>query len=107
MNWLIYAALLFFLYQLISKSGSKVLDGLGATPKPKRKPRPRRSMGRSPYEVLGVEPDASQAEIKRAYQEKIRQYHPDRVANAAVELQELAEKRSKELNGAYAELSGD
>jgi len=104
-SWLIYAVLLFLLYQMISKSGSKVLDGAGAAPKPK--PSPRGPAGRSPYEVLGVEPDATRAEIKRAYQEKIRQYHPDRVANAAAELQELAEKRSKELNAAYAELTGD
>jgi DnaJ-domain-containing protein 1 len=97
------AVLLFLIYQMISKSGSKVLEG--ALPKPKGSPKP--AGGRPAHEVLGVEPDASPAEIKRAYQQKIQQYHPDRVANAAPELQELAEKRSKELNAAYAQLSGD
>ena len=48
--------------------------------------------------------DASEEEIKRAYQDKMRQYHPDRVASAAPEIQALAEKRSKEINAAYRAL---
>ena len=103
MKLVFFAVLLFLIYQMISKSTSKVLEG--ATPKPKGGPKPPTPGGRAAHEVLGVEPDASQEEIKRAYQQKIRQYHPDRVANAAPELQELAEKRSKELNAAYAQLS--
>jgi curved DNA-binding protein CbpA len=31
----------------------------------------------------------------------MRRYHPDRVVNAADELRDLAEKRSKEINWAY------
>lgn len=30
-----------------------------------------------PHEVLGVDEDASEEEIKRAYREKVKQYHPD------------------------------
>ena len=104
MKLVFFAVLLFLIYQMISKSSSKVLEG--ATPKPKGGSKPPNG-GRAAHEVLGVEPDASQEEIKRAYQEQIRQYHPDRVANAAPELQELAEKRSKELNAAYALLHRD
>ncbi|MFM0356467.1 J domain-containing protein [Paraburkholderia nemoris] len=31
----------------------------------------------SPYELLGIEPDASMDEVKRAYRLKVRLYHPD------------------------------
>ena len=54
------------------------------------------------YEVLGVSPSASMAEIKSAYRTKISGYHPDRVASLAEELRELAEERSKAINEAYA-----
>jgi DnaJ-class molecular chaperone len=60
--------------------------------------------GPPPHEVLGVSTDASDEEIKRAYQDKMRQYHPDRVAGAGPELRDLAEKRSKEINAAYQQL---
>jgi DnaJ like chaperone protein len=59
---------------------------------------------RAAHEVLGVEPDADVDAIRRAYQQRMREYHPDRVAGLATELQELAERRAKEINAAYDEL---
>lgn len=71
-------------------------------------PRPRAqddpSGERPPWEVLGVSPNASQEEIRDAYQRVIQQYHPDRVAHMAPELRDLAERRTKEINAAYAAL---
>ena len=32
---------------------------------------------RSPYDVLGVEPSASNEDVKRAYREKVKHLHPD------------------------------
>ena len=52
-----------------------------------------------PYSVLGVKPDASDDEIKRAYRELARKYHPDNYQNNP--LADLAEEKMKEINEAY------
>lgn len=54
---------------------------------------------RDPYEVLGVKPGASDDEIKRAYRELARKYHPDNYQNNP--LADLAEEKMKEINEAY------
>ena len=51
--------------------------------------------------VFGLTSDASDAEVDQAWRRLISQYHPDRVAGAAPELQRQAEERSRELNAAY------
>ncbi|MCD7928356.1 MAG: DnaJ domain-containing protein [Oscillospiraceae bacterium] len=52
-----------------------------------------------PYQVLGVKSDASDEEIKRAYRELARKYHPDNYQNNP--LADLAEEKMKEINEAY------
>src|SRR3954464_5754261 len=52
------------------------------------------------YEVLGVSKDASQDEIKKAYRELARKWHPDRNPDDA-----QAEERFKEIQQAYDVLS--
>lgn len=74
---------------------------------PPKRPRPEASkkMTRArAFTILQVSEMATPVEIKRAYQDLVAQYHPDRVAGAAPELQQLAERRTKELNLAYATL---
>jgi DnaJ like chaperone protein len=53
--------------------------------------------------ILGVSPQAGMDEIRRAYQQRIAEYHPDKVARLGAELRELAERKSKEINLAYDE----
>jgi molecular chaperone DnaJ len=57
------------------------------------------SAKRDYYEVLGVDRQASEAEVKKAFRRLARQYHPD--VNKAPE----AETRFKEINEAYEVLS--
>jgi molecular chaperone DnaJ len=53
------------------------------------------------YEVLGVDRRANDVELKRAFRELARQYHPD------VNPGRSAEERFKEANEAYAVLSDE
>lgn len=53
------------------------------------------------YEILGVRPDASQAEIRTAYLKLAKQWHPDRNTGNEVD----AERRFKEIAYAYGVLS--
>lgn len=57
----------------------------------------------NPYEVLGIKEGASQEEIKAAYREQVKKYHPDKHTDNP--LQELAEEKLQEINEAYEYLS--
>lgn len=54
---------------------------------------------RDPYEVLGVSRTASDSEIKKAYHELVKKYHPDNYTDNP--LADLASERMKEINEAY------
>lgn len=59
----------------------------------------------NPYSVLGVSPSASNEEIKKAYRELSRKYHPDSYANNP--LSDLAEEKFKEVQEAYDQVMKD
>lgn len=59
---------------------------------------------RTHYDILGVKPSASAAEIKKAYHKLALQYHPDKAVDNGYTL-EQAQKLMTELNEAYAVLS--
>lgn len=52
-----------------------------------------------PYQVLGVSPDASDEEIKKAYRRLAKKYHPDLNPNDAE-----AAKKMQEINAAYEQI---
>lgn len=53
----------------------------------------------NPYEILGIREGASIDEVKRAYKELVKKYHPDQYQNHP--LSDLAEEKLKEINQAY------
>ena len=57
---------------------------------------------KNPYEVLGVSPNASDEEVKKAYRDLARKYHPDKYRDS--DLADLANEKMKEINAAYEEV---
>ena len=55
-----------------------------------------------PYKVLGVAREASDEEIKKAYRELARKYHPDNYVDNP--LADLVEEKMKEINEAYDQI---
>ena len=52
-----------------------------------------------PYKILGVPNNATDDEVKKAYRELVRKYHPDNYHDNP--LSDLAENKMKEVNEAY------
>lgn len=76
-------------------------------PPPRNEPPPKPPQRNQPMtienalSVLGLTRQSTIAELKRAYRDLIRQYHPDRVSDLGPELKELAESKAKEINAAH------
>lgn len=59
-------------------------------------------MTSNPYEILGVDPSASDDDIKKAYRRLSRKYHPD--ANINNPNKDQAEAKFKEIQAAYTQI---
>ncbi|MBE0618109.1 MAG: TerB family tellurite resistance protein [Proteobacteria bacterium] len=53
------------------------------------------------YDILGLPPSAGVDEVKRAYRELAKKYHPDMVAHLGVEFRDLANRKFLEVQQAY------
>ena len=58
------------------------------------------------YAQLGLEPSASDAEVKKAYRKLVSQYHPDKLVSHGLpeEMMEMAKIRVREINTAYDQI---
>ena len=60
--------------------------------------------GKDPYTVLGVEPTASDAQVKSAYRKLVNIWHPDRFQNKSQAEIDTATEKFKEIQAAYEEI---
>lgn len=56
------------------------------------------------YSTLGIKADATNAEVKDAYRNMVKKYHPDRYATQGAEAQAKAEQKFKEVQAAYEKI---
>ena len=93
-------------WQLFKGAGRRVLEATSAA-KPSSKTYTAIDFKRTDtsYTVLGVSEDASAEEIKRAYRQKMSQFHPDKVANMSESVRNRALEQAQLINAAYKSLT--
>ncbi|MGB3269273.1 MAG: co-chaperone DjlA [Rhodanobacter sp.] len=64
-------------------------------------PPQRAPQGPDPYAVLGIDRNADERAIKRAYRKLISEHHPDRLGDLPEDMRKRAEARASEINAAY------
>lgn len=53
------------------------------------------------YKILEISPDATEEEIKKAYREMAKKYHPDKVAYLGEDFKKAAHEKFRKVNEAY------
>ena len=53
------------------------------------------------YTILGISKDASEADIKKAYRDMVKKYHPDRINTNDIAIRKGAEEKFKRIQEAY------
>lgn len=70
-------------------------------------PPQRNAQGPDPYTVLGIQRDADERAIKRAYRKLISEHHPDRLGDLPEDMRRRAESRASEINAAYERVKSE
>ena len=81
-------------------AAAKMIRRVPEAPPPKPLSLPGIRLSGEPYEILGVNEDAKEPEIMRAYKESIKRFHPDRIQGQAKEQIQFYEQASAKLNQA-------
>ncbi|MDP7039475.1 MAG: J domain-containing protein [Myxococcota bacterium] len=92
-RYILPALLIWFVWRVLQRSIRTRAGSASGTETAKRL--------QTPYEILDVPVGSDFDAIKAAYQNKIRQYHPDKVADMGPEVRQVAEKHAQEINEAY------
>ena len=56
------------------------------------------------YKILEVSPNASDADVKSAYRQMVKKYHPDKVRSNDQAIKKGAEEKFKEVQRAYEQI---
>lgn len=59
------------------------------------------------YRVLGISPDATDEEVRRAYRQMVLKHHPDKVASLGEDIKRAAERKLQEINDAKAKIDNE
>lgn len=70
-------------------------------------PPQRNTQGPDPYAVLGIQRDADERAVKRAYRKLISEHHPDRLGDLPEDMRRRAEARASEINAAYERIKSE
>jgi len=86
------------------QTGSSSDSGAGPEPRPEREASQVDSIEEA-CRVLQLSRPFTTEELRAAYRQRMSQYHTDKVSSLGLELRELAESKSKDINRAFDLLS--
>lgn len=61
--------------------------------------------GADHYKTLDIESSATDTEVKAAYREMVKKYHPDKVAHLGKDFAKLADEKFKDIQKAYEKIA--
>jgi DnaJ like chaperone protein len=94
-------------YAWNAQSGGRSYGGSYGTGGGGYVPPQRNTQGPDPYAILGIQRDADDRAIKRAYRKLISEHHPDRLGDLPDDMRRRAESRASEINAAYERIKAE